>query len=396
MPDDRPPALVLATGLNGLCTVRSLGVAGVPAWAIVDNLRQPCVRSRFCRALVREPGESLLAVLGRLRELHGVHSGVLLATSDTSAQEIAMALESLPSGIRFAGPNRATVEMLMDKRQEIEAVGAVAHCLPRSVSLLDADPDALLARLPLPIILKPRTQDHAYRLRLKNRVVRSDAELHAFYREFADELDSFVAQEVIPGSDETIWQCNAVFDRQHRLVSAFTFQKLGMAPPHFGVTTLGISTDSAAVKALTAEIGRALGYVGPAGFEFKQDPRDGQFKYIEVNPRFAMANWFDTCCGVNTAHRTYRLALGEDGTTNGAQREGVYFLDVYADSYSRIVDDGEAMSSVIGRYLRMLRSRRVAAYWSWRDPLPGGAAAWRRTAQVLRAVRKRLPGGASD
>ncbi len=395
MPDDRPPAIVLANGLNGLCTVRSLGVAGVPVWAIVEGLRQPCVRSRYCRVMLREANESLVSVLKRLEATHGVKDGVLLATSDAGAQEIAATRAELPGGLAYAGPEQAIVELLMDKRQEIVAVQSVTDCLPLSLAQLPANADTLLDQLPLPIIFKPRTQEMADLLRMKNRVVSTAEQVRAFYTEFASELDSFVAQEVVPGGDATIWQCNAIFNRDSTLISAFTFQKLGMAPPHYGVTTLGISTHNTDVKELTQQIGRAIGYVGPAGFEFKLDSRDQRYKYIEVNPRFAMANYFDTCCGVNTALRTYQLARGEHDTLTRTQDEGAYFLDLYADSYSRLVDDGESLSAVFKRYAGMLGSRRVAAYWSWSDPLPGLAAAMRRTGQIARAVRKRLSVSAS-
>jgi predicted ATP-grasp superfamily ATP-dependent carboligase len=384
------PAIVLASGLNGLCTVRSLGVAGVPVWSVVSDMSQPCARSRFGRLIVRRYGETIPMLLDRLRHEHGLSGGVLLATSDASAHELAANVRSLPDGFRFAGPHVETVQLLMDKQREIEAIGGISDSLPPSLSTLPSSALALLGQLRLPVIFKPRTQEMADTLRMKNHVVHSSEELESFLKQHERALHQFVAQEVIPGGDDSIWQCNAVFNGRHELVSAFTFQKLGMSPPHYGVTTMGRSVRNDEVIDLARQIGRALSYVGPAGFEFKRDARDAQYRYIEINPRHGMTNWFDTCCGVNTAFRTYVLALGEQEWVLPPQSTELVFLDLYADLFSRLVDDGEPFGSVIRRYARVMMRARVSAYWLWRDPIPGVTALSRNAKKLVRSGVRRF------
>lgn len=335
------------------------------------------------------------SLLKRLREEKGISCGVLIATSDDSARELADSSTSLPDGFRFAGPNADTVALLMDKRHEIDALSTVTDSLPRSLGLLPATGRAVLEQLRLPIIFKPRTQQMADALRMKNRVVYTIGELESFLDQSAKALDMFIAQEVIPGGDDTIWQCNAVFNDRYELVSAFTFQKLGMSPPHYGVTTMGRSVRNDEVIALARAIGAAIGYVGPAGFEFKRDTRDGRYRYIEINPRHGMTNWFDTSCGVNTAYRTYRLALGDQDHINPSQQGQRVFVDVYADLFSRLVDDRESLWSVARRYARLITTPRVAAYWLWHDPAPGVAAFSRNAASAAgaasRFIRRLVP-----
>jgi predicted ATP-grasp superfamily ATP-dependent carboligase len=393
------PAIVLAAGLNGLCTVRSIGSAGVPVWSVVDDVSQPCAKSKYGRLVLRRSGESVIDLLGRLQREHQLDHGVLLATSDRTAFELASASSSLPDGFRFAGPHLDTVQLLMDKQREIEAIGTISDCLPPSIARLPHSASALLEQLRLPIIFKPRTQEMADALRMKNRVVRTREEVESFLRQHEGALDQFVAQEVIPGGDDTIWQCNAVFDARHALVSAFTFQKLGMSPPHFGVTTLGRSERNAEVIRLASEIGAALGYVGPAGFEFKQDVRDGRFRYIEINPRQGMTNWFDTCCGVNTVLAAYRLSCGTMADPMPVQKNDRYFVDFYSDLFSRLVDDRESAGPVVRRYTKLMSQHRIAAYWAWRDPYPGLVALGRNAMQLYRSggrfIRRRAAPAAS-
>lgn len=390
----RVPAIVLASGLNGLCTVRSLGVAGVPVFAIVSVPTSPCAGSRYGQVFVRAQGEPLLTVFRRLRRDHGVTHGVLMATSDDDAKELAEMMDQLPQGMSFAGPSSTTVALLMDKRTEIETISRVSDSLPRSLTEIPDSPAAVLRALPLPIIFKPRTQQIADHLRMKNVVVSTPEAVSSFLERFSRSLDLFVAQEVIPGEDDTIWQCNAVFNRKHALVSAFTFQKLGMSPPHFGVTTMGRSLRNDEVIEHARRIGEALGYVGPAGMEFKRDPRDGCYRYIETNPRHGMTNWFDTACGVNSVLRAYQLALGNQDAVNPLQDGERTFVDLHADLVSRLVDDAEPWTSVLRRYLQLLTVSRVAAYWWWRDPVPGLVAlarnCGRSASRFARVLRRRV------
>jgi predicted ATP-grasp superfamily ATP-dependent carboligase len=344
--------------------------------------------------VVRANGEPLLTVLDRLCRLHGVSDAVLMATSDDEVKELAEVMEHSPAGMVFAGPSARNVALLMDKRTELEAVSRVSDSLPRSLVNIPDSPGAVLRVLQFPMIFKPRTQKMAESLRMKNVVVSNSEALSSFFEQYAGSLDLFVAQEVIPGDDDTIWQCNAVFNRQNKLVSAFTFQKLGMSPPHFGVTTMGRSLRNDEVIEHARRVGEALGYVGPAGMEFKRDPRDGCYRYIETNPRHGMTNWFDAECGVNSVFRTYLLALGDDDTVNRPQHDERVFVDLHADLVSRLVDDAEPWSSVLRRYLRLINMRRVAAYWWWRDPLPGLAALTRNlgrsSGRFARVFRRRV------
>jgi predicted ATP-grasp superfamily ATP-dependent carboligase len=326
----------------------------------------------------------------RLQAEQGVEAGVLIATSDDGARELAEAASALPESFHFAGPRASTVALLMDKRCELGALANITDSLPPSLVVLPDTKDAVLEHLRFPIIMKPRTQKAADTLRMKTRVVNTGTELEDFFRQFADSIDLFVAQEVIPGGDDTVWQCNAVFNARYELVSAFTFQKLGMSPPHYGVTTMGRSARNDDVIDLVRAIGMAIGYVGPAGFEFKRDTRDGRYRYIEINPRHGMTNWFDTSCGVNSTLRNYQLALGDQDQVVPPQPRERVFVDAYSDLFSRLADDREPAGKVLRRYVALLRESRVPAYWMWRDPAPGLVAFARNLAKSFASLARRV------
>src|SRR5688572_3323569 len=66
-----------------------------------------------------------------------------------------------------------------------------------------------------------------------------------------------------------------------------------------------------------------LGNYGLAQVEFKRDPRDGEYKLMEINPRLWQWHGLAAACGVDLVDLAYRELLGERvqrKRTDGARR----------------------------------------------------------------------------
>ena len=267
----------------------------------------------------------------------------------------------------FALPPRHLVDSLNDKRLEIELIRANGIALPPSLIDLERFQEAPLQ---FPVIVKPRSYRGLRILGAKNRIIDDLLTWKLFCSEFEGRLDSFIAQEIIPGDESYQWVCNATFDSTSTIASAFSFQRLGTRPARYGVTTLAISQHNAFVKQTCADLGRALGYVGPAMFEFKIDPRTGQYFYIETNPRLGMCNWFDTSCGVNNVFNAYAIATGIPMDLNVAnQVNGVLYVDFLYDIYARM-QSRQRIRDILSLYSRLPFGRVVTPMWAWRDLQP--------------------------
>ena len=251
---------------------------------------------------------------------------VVIPTSDTGVALLSRLRPDLPDDVRVVAPPKSVGELLVDKRRELERILGLGASAPRSVLHLPGTAGELLQQLSLPVILKPVLFEDSRIIGAKNLTARSPDELEIAYARMQGRADRFIAQEIVPGDDSQLWVCNVTFDRSHRLVSAFSFQRLRTSPAHFGVTSSAVSRRNDAVIARVESIGRELGYVGPAMFEFKQHPATGEYLYIEINPRIGMCNWFDTRCGVNNVLAAYRVATGRTAgfdAARAARRRGV-------------------------------------------------------------------------
>jgi D-aspartate ligase len=389
MSKNRAPAVVLAGDINGLGVVRSLDEAGIRSIAVTMFPRDPVLSSRLpWRKLLVPPARPISQAL--LQTLSWVSEGcVLIPTSDENVSFMVENRTALARQFAFCLPPSAVLGPLLDKQHQAGLVEGLGLPAPRTVLQPQGPGDERLERLRLPVIFKPRSFAHRDQLGRKNVVVETAADRDHFLATFPQVLPGLVAQEVIPGEDDQLWVCNCTFDANHALVSAFTFQRLGLAPAHFGVTSYAISQRNDVVIDLVARLGRAIGYVGPMMAEFKLDERDHEYKFIELNPRLGMCNTFDTACGVNNVLASYQLALGQQPTPPpGPQRDGVMFLSFIDDLHSRH-SQGQSLSSVLRTYARNAGRQHVSAYFRWHDPGPAAAVAVTAASRVIQSLRRK-------
>ena len=391
-------AVVLAADANGLGAVRNLAAARIPTVAVVLSATQLARFSRFARKCV-VPGNgdqetSLLLALEGLPE-----PAVLLPTSDCFVRFLLKHHDLLARRFAMAMPPRELTRELLDKARQAQLASAIGVPLPATVHDLPAKAGELGRMLPFPMILKPRSAEQERRFGHKNIVVGCLEDLEAVFQAHSQMLDGLIAQECIPGDDGALWVCDCVFGRNSELVSAFTFRKLRTSPAHFGVSSLAVSERNERLVDLAQRLGKKLGYVGPADFDFKYDARDGQYKYLEVNPRLGMCNMFAARCGINSVVDAYRVAAGYPVSPLPQQTQGAVYLNLYDDLRCRL-KDGERPTAILRSYLELAGRRWVGPMFSWSDPLPGIYGAWRNLLGAASGLRRRWrpirkgPGGA--
>jgi predicted ATP-grasp superfamily ATP-dependent carboligase len=114
-----------------------------------------------------------------------------------------------------------------------------------------------------------------------------------------------------------------------------------------------------------------IGYYGIVDAEFKKDPRDGVFKFIELNPRVWMQNSFPSRYGCNLPYIAYLDTIGkpldiQQGFKPPKKIDWVYFLQDIQSSRAAI----QTGSLSLCRWLRDYNLRNDYAVFAWDDPLP--------------------------
>jgi len=105
--------------------------------------------------------------------------------------------------------------------------------------------------------------------------------------------------------------------------ATFAYRRLREYPVSGGPSTLRESVRDEALCRTTERLLSALGWVGVAMAEFKVDPRDGQRKLLEVNPRFWGSLHHAIVSGVDFPHLLCRMAMEGDVPIQQEYRVGV-------------------------------------------------------------------------
>lgn len=363
-------AVILGIGANGLGAVRGLAYKNIKTSLIAFDEKDIGLKSRYPTLKIALSAgtfnDKKIELFGHLNQLKP--GCVVIPTSDWFVSVLAEYSQQHQGRIKACLPQQELAEKLIDKAQETALLAAVAD-IPKTVQSLPSNASNLLEQLRLPIIFKPRSYSRSY-LGRKNIQVRNRKELEDFYQQFGDHLDDTIAQEIIPGEDDCLWVCNCTFDEAYELSSAFVFRRLSLSPSHYGVTSYARSESNATLLDIVRNIGAHLKYTGPAMIEFKYDHRDKQYKYIEINPRLGLCNFFDTRCGINNVYQCYKLALNEATELSLSQKDGVIFTSAFEDLYARR-KDGQSLVSILQTYVADALKPHVFIYFCLDDLLPG-------------------------
>ncbi len=324
------PAIVLGHGLTVLGTIRGLGRRCIPCFC--HGPLQPLVsRSRYFQPL---QGHNLPSEESRLAEILSscsLESAVLIACTDRWVQAVARLPRELADRFPWSGPSLATAELFVDKLRFHELLVREQIPMPLTVPLAS---DADLEKVDLSKVeggfLKPiDSQGFGTHFKKKAFTFTGAAEARQKLGEAMSAGFAMILQEYIPGPPTEHYFLDGFVDRHGTIAAWFGRRRLRMFPSDFGNSTYLEATSLEQLKKAKSSLERilkAVQYRGIFSAEFKRDPRDGQYKILEVNARPWWYIGFAIESGVNVAEMAYRDALGLPIATGTTYRPGRRFV----------------------------------------------------------------------
>jgi predicted ATP-grasp superfamily ATP-dependent carboligase len=369
-------ALVVGGEHPGLGIARSLGRRGIPV-CIVDDQHSISQFSRYASRVVRvddlrdeqKTVDSILEVGNRYR----MKDWVLFPTRDETVAAFARHRERLTEFFRVTTPKWESVKWAWDKKNTYELGAQLGIPIPgtwnpRSLKELSE----LYCRLPLAI--KPAVKENFF-YATGSKAWRADtpAELDALFLKAAEQIrpEEILLQEIIPGDGRQQYSYCAFF-RDGKAHSTLIARRMRQHPREFGrAATYVESVESPEIEELSERFLKAIDYYGLVEVEFKQDPRDGQFKLLDVNARAWGFHRLGMPAGVDFPYLLFADQLGE--TVVGSKgRSGMGWLRLMTDIPTAASDLWHGHLSMKS-YFESLRRTRVESVFSIRDPLPSVA-----------------------
>jgi len=369
--------VVIGGDYQGLGIVRSLGRQGVPVCVVDDEhslSRFSKYTTNFVRVADLRDERKTVDVLLDIGKRLGLTGWVLYPTRDETVAALSRYREELGQVFRVPTPEWNSVRWAWDKRntyklaQELGIPTPVTH-YPRHLSELSE-----LDSLKPPFAIKPAIKEHfIYATKAKAWCARSFEELRDLFAK-ASELvppGEVMVQELIPGGGSQQYSYCAFF-RDGHAVGKMVARRRRQHPLQFGRASTYVETvDLPILEELSERFLRAMGYYGLVEVEYKLDPRDSQYKLLDVNARTWGYHSLGAQAGVDFSYMLYSDQIGLP--VSGCKAPpGVGWVRMTTDlpaSFMALLAGEVDFKS----YVRSLRSCATEAVFSTEDPLPGVA-----------------------
>lgn len=367
-------AVIIGGDFQGLGIARSLGKRGIPICIIDDETSI----SRFSRytthavrvASLRDERQAVASVLDIGHRL-GLEGWVLFPTRDETVAAFSRYRSELEEWFRVPTPELSVVHYAWDKRNTYRLAQELDIPAPRTWYPNDLDELAQI-EAELPLVIKPAIKEHfIYATRAKAWRADSREELAARFQQAVALVGpgETMIQELIPGDGRQQFSYCAFF-KDGEAVGSMVARRRRQHPPEFGRASTFVETIHLPVlETLSTRFLRAIGYYGLVELEYKLDPRDGQYKLLDVNARTWGYHSLGQQAGVDFPSMLFADQLGEVVAPARAQ-EGVKWVRLATDLSTGLVE-------ILGRrlgwraYARSLREVQVESVFSLTDPLPG-------------------------
>jgi predicted ATP-grasp superfamily ATP-dependent carboligase len=244
---------------------------------------------------------------------------VTIPLFDDSAAIVSRHKEELTRYTRIPIPCYDVFMHARDKRLTMQACERTGVPHPKTFDAELLSPEETARNIEFPCLVKPNCSYGA----LGIRTVRSISELHAAIVAVRRDFGPCCVQELIP---QTGMQYKAQLFRgcEGRLHAAVVFSKIRYFPLTGGTSSLNRTEHRPDIVATCRKLLDAIGWTSHADVDLIEDPRDGQVKVMEINPRITGSIKIAFAAGVDFADLLVKHALGEPLPTYEAYRKGIY------------------------------------------------------------------------
>ena len=308
--------VILGADIGVYALARSFHEAyGVRSIVVSGAALGPVAHSQIIDNVLVEDGHDPRQLVDRLVSVAGEHPGkrlVLMANSDWLVRVVVQHRAELEPHYVVPFLSADLLERISDKATFAEICQDLGISVPRTLvqDFAGAGEDGWQPQpvdIAYPLIAKAASsadyQDVEFVGKKKVFEIQTAAELDELWASLrgAGFRGRFVVQELIPGDDTQMRSITAYVDSRgstpllcsaHVLLEEHTPSGLGN-PAAMVTTRIEPMLDQA------RHFLKSTGYIGFANFDVKVDPRDGSFRFFEVNPRIGRNNYYVTAAGAN-------------------------------------------------------------------------------------------------
>lgn len=373
MKSEQVGAIVIGGEHPGLGIARSLGRRGIPI-IVIDDQHSVSQFSKYVTRVVRvkdlRDEEKTVESVMQVGQQYGLKGWVLYPTRDETVAAFSRHRDRLAEFFRVTTGCWDTVRWAWDKKNTYDRALELGIPVPHTYNpRTEAELAELYSHLPLAI--KPAVKENFfYATGAKAWRAETPDQLNDLYRKAIRQVraEEILIQEIIPGDGQQQYSYCAFF-RDGKAHSTLVARRMRQHPREFGRAATYVETiDLPEIEELSERFLRAIDYYGLVEVEFKQDPRDGQYKLLDVNARTWGFHSIGGPAGVDFPYLLYADQVGKT-VEHARGRAGVGWLRLVTDlpTAASYLWDGELD---LRSYWRSLVRTRSESVFCLRDPMP--------------------------
>jgi D-aspartate ligase len=287
---DQIGAVVVGGEHPGLAIARSLGRRGIPV-VVIDDQYSISNFSKYVTRVEQVPDlkdqqaavDSVMEVGRRL----GLKDWVLFPTRDENVAAFSIHRDRMAEFFRVTTPPWDTIRWAWDKTNTYQLAEKLGIPAPRTWYPKSVD-DLAALEAHLPLAIKPAVKENFfYATGAKAWRAETPKELRELYLRACRDINpsEILIQQIIPG-DGLRQLSYCAFFRDGEAHSVMLARRLRQHPREFGRAATYVETiNLPELERLSERFLRAINFYGIVEVEFKQDPRDGEYKLLDVNAR---------------------------------------------------------------------------------------------------------------
>jgi D-aspartate ligase len=315
-----------------------------------------------------------------------LHGAVMLACSDSGIQVLLQNRQAILERYRLDESDPKSQLLMLDKLTTYEHGRAAGVPTPRFWKTSSRNEVlALRETLVFPLMVKPRLS-HLFEEKFgrKHVIVDTFDQLLEAFDAGSDAGMDMLLMEHIPGGDDRLCSYYTWLDEECRPQFHFTKRIIRRYPAGMGTACYHVTDWIPELAELGNKLFKAVGLRGLANVEFKQDPRDGQYKLIECNARFTASNCLVSASGVSLARFVYNRIVGLPQPAMDKFRIGLRLWDPLRD-WKSFKELRRLRQITFWKWIASVTRRQTFPYFAWSDPMPA-------IARALKPVRRLFKG----
>jgi D-aspartate ligase len=358
---------------NSLGVIRAFGRRGIPVVYLDLGGREALRYSKYItmrlegRSSQESEAEFVKILLDFGKQLKG--KMMIIPTGDSDVLALSKHKYELEKYYYLPVPTYETVQKLVNKKIFYKLLAKMDIPHPNTYfpeSLTDLRKKGL--EIDYPYLIKPAYCGPFYQeFDRKNLVIHSPGELFQAIDKLRNKDFEVMIQDIIPGNE--IYMFYTYFNRKSEPLAVCGYDKIRQAPDDFGSGSFCRSVLRSSPVKECIRLLKALDYQGFAEPELKKDPRDGEYKLLEINARTTTQNRLAAACGVDIEYISYLEAARRLKKASLAFRSDVFWVDDVADLISCLKRLGRKEIGV-GEIIRTFKTRKVHSIAAWDDPVP--------------------------